>query len=67
LASLNLPLSDEAREAYADLTAMMVGLEIPADCRAGVLSNLRILCEHASLVTSFPLDVDDQAIPGFKA
>jgi hypothetical protein len=67
MASPDLRLSDEALEAYADLTAMMFGLEIPSDCRAGVLSNLRILCEHASLVMSFPLDVDDQAIPGFKA
>ncbi|MDR3513360.1 MAG: DUF4089 domain-containing protein [Caulobacteraceae bacterium] len=64
---LDKGLSDEALAAYADLTAALIGLPIPEDCRPGVLSNLRTLCEHAALVMSFPLDPQDEAMPGFQA
>jgi hypothetical protein len=58
--------SDEALSVYADRAAAFVGLEIPADCRAGVLANLKTLREHATLVMSFPLDPEVEATPVFR-
>lgn len=60
-------LSDERLGAYADQTAALIGLRIPDDCRPGVVSNLRTLCDHAALVMSFPLGPQDEATPEFRA
>jgi hypothetical protein len=59
-------VDDAALWAGAEATAAMLGLDIPEDCRPGVLANLKILQEHAALVMAFPLDTDVQIAPVFR-
>lgn len=52
---------------YLDQAAGLVGLEIAADHRPGVIENLERLAAVARLVTEFPLPDDLEAGPVFEA
>jgi hypothetical protein len=53
-------------EQYMDATAALVGLPIPAECRAGVLENLKRMQQVAQAFMSFPLPADVEPANTFK-
>jgi hypothetical protein len=48
-------------EHHVTASAALIGLDIPADCRAGVLRYFGIAAEMASLVMAHPLGRDDES------
>lgn len=61
-----LPTDAEAAEAYMDAAAPMLGLTIPAACRAGVIANIQRTAAIAALVLAHPLAPDDEPASVFR-
>jgi hypothetical protein len=53
-------------EHYLDAAAAAVGLEIPAECRPGVLHYLRLVAGLAPRVMDFPLGLVDEPAAVFR-
>jgi hypothetical protein len=58
--------TDAALSMFADTSAGFVGLAIPADCRPGVLANLRVLRGFAQTVLAFALPPDPESLEPFR-
>jgi len=53
-------------ENYLDAVAPMIGLAIPAESRAGVLGNLRVIFAHCRLIDAVALDPADESAAIFR-
>lgn len=62
----SLPTDPAAAEAYMDAVAPMLGLAIPADCRAGVIANIQRTAAIAALVLAHPMATDDEPAAVFR-
>ncbi len=60
-------MPDEPVSTFADQAATFVGLQIPGDCRPGVVANLEILRDHARRVMDFALDPQMEIALEFRA
>lgn len=52
--------------ALVDAQSAVLGLPIAPQHRAGVILGMERIAQMAELVTSFPLDVEDEAAPVFS-
>lgn len=61
-----LPTTPQAAEALMDAAAPLLGLAIPAECRAGVIASLQAAAAMAALVLAEPTDPTDEPAPVFR-
>jgi hypothetical protein len=59
-------MKPETIEQYVDAAAEVVGLPIPADCRAGVIANFQRIAGLAANVTAFEVPLEVEPAPVFS-
>lgn len=60
-------MSGDEWEQWMETSAKLIGLEIPENCRAGVLENLQRNFAIAETLMQFPLTDEMDAAPVFSA
>lgn len=60
-------MTRQALEAYADASAAALGVPIPSEYRAGVISNLETIFAQSARLMSLALEPQDEAAPVFRA
>jgi hypothetical protein len=61
-----MPAEPFDADAYVTAAAAMIGLEIHAEHRPGVVLNVERIAEMAALVMQFPLPDDIEAAPIYR-
>jgi hypothetical protein len=56
----------EAAAEFMDAAAPLLGLNMPAECRAGVIASLQAAAAMAALVLAEPCDPTDEPAPVFR-
>ncbi len=59
-------MKNEITAHYVDAAATVVGLSIPAECRAGVITNFQRIAALAANVTDFALPTEIEPAPVFR-
>ncbi len=60
-----MPTDDNELGVFADASAAFVGMTIPADCRPGVIANLRVLHAFAGTVLAVEVPPEFESLEPF--
>jgi hypothetical protein len=60
-------MTPEQTDAFVDAAAAAIGLDIPAECRPGVIENVMRMRQMAQRVMDFPLPPEAESAAVFTA